>query len=271
MTTVKKKPQAVKKGGLARRKPPEGPQKVVACGLTDRGQAWNENQDTFHVDVGKGLFMVCDGMGGVQGGAVAAQAAVAILPGMIEQRLAQLKRRTGTVVSEALKESIAELSATLRERTRDEPQLRGMGTTVVLALVQGKQVYIAHVGDSRAYLLRKGVLEQLTRDHSVVAVMLELGQITPKEARVHPLRSRITRCIGMEGKAVADIQRISVARGCRLLLCSDGLTGMVPDAQIAQIMKKARGPKTACRVLVDLANKAGGLDNITTVVVDLGV
>jgi serine/threonine protein phosphatase PrpC len=171
-------------------------------------------------------------------------------------------------VAELLKSAVAELSARLREQTKDLTELRGMCSTVVLALVRGKDVYVAHAGYSRAYLLAKGKLEQLTRDHSLVATILELGQITPEQARVHPLRSRITRCVGMEGKAVADVRRIEVKSGYRLLLCTDGLTGMVPDAEIARMMEAAKTPKVACRSLVDAANEAGGADNITALVVE---
>jgi protein phosphatase len=240
----------------------------AAC-LTGRGRVRAENQDDCSIDAKRGIFVVADGVGGAAGGAVAAQAVVKVLPGLVSERLAAQPKPTEEGIAEALKSAIADLGQKLREQTANEPQLRGMSSTVVLALARGKSVYVAHAGDSRAYLLEKGKLRQLTRDHSLVAVMLELGQITPEQARVHPHRSRITRCVGMEGIVVADVQHVSVKPGCRLLLCTDGLTGMVPDDEIGRILKQAKSAKAACRRLVDEANRAGGQDNITALIVDL--
>jgi protein phosphatase len=239
----------------------------AAC-LTVRGLVREENQDACAADVKRGIFVIADGVGGEAGGAVAAQAVVSILPDSVLERVASLPKTTEEGIAEALKSAIADLGNKLREHTANEPQLRGMSSTVVLALVRGKSVYVAHAGDSRAYVLERGKLRQLTRDHSLVAVMLELGQITPEQARVHPHRSRITRCVGMEGSVVADVLRVPVKPGCRLLLCTDGLTGMISDDVIARILKQTKSCKAACRRLVDAANRAGGADNITALIVD---
>jgi protein phosphatase len=145
-----------------------------------------------------------------------------------------------------------------------------MSSTVVMALVRQRDVYIAHAGDSRAYLFRKGKLEKLTRDHSIVAAMVELGQISPEQAKVHPERNRITRCIGMKGCLSADVRHISVGPGSRLLLCTDGLTGMLTDEAIARILRREKDAKSACRRLIAEANRAGGHDNITALIVDFG-
>lgn len=236
--------------------------------LTDIGRVRKENQDAYYADVDKGLFIVCDGMGGERGGAIAAKAVVSLLPKMIDERLSALPEGTETDICDALKEAIATLSAMLRERTKDEPELRGMGATVVLALVKGNNAYIAHIGDSRAYLFWSGSLKRLTRDHSIVAVMLELGQITEEQARSHPARGKLSRYIGMQGKAVADVQKVALEPGARLLLCSDGLTNMVSDGEIADILEKESDCKAACQRLVEEANRAGGYDNITAIIID---
>lgn len=261
----------------------------AAC-LTDQGLVRAENQDACAADVKRGIFVVADGVGGANAGAVAAKAVVKVLPGLVAERVAALSEATEAGIEDALKDAIADLSNRVKEQTAANPELRGMSATVVMALVRQRDVYIAHAGDSRAYLFRPGrfrrrpsagvspcnegeecrekPLEQLTRDHSVVAVMVELGQITPEQARVHPMRNRITRCVGMEGSVVADVQHIQVKPGYRLLLCTDGLTGMLADAEIERILKQTRSCKTACRRLVDEANRAGGADNITALVVD---
>ena len=242
--------------------------RLLADCLTDRGQVRAENQDACAVDVKRGIFVVADGVGGAAAGAVAAQAVVKVLPGLVAGRAALLAEAIEVGIEGALKDAIADLSDRLKKQTANDPELRGMSSTVVMALVRQRDVYIAHAGDSRAYLFRKGKLEQLTRDHSIVAAMVELGQITPEQARVHPDRSRITRCIGMKTSLSADARHVTVGPGCRLLLCTDGLTGMLTDEAIARILRREKDAKSACRRLIAEANRAGGVDNITALVVD---
>ena len=239
----------------------------AAC-LTDRGKVREENQDDCAVDAKRGIFVVADGVGGAAAGAVAAQAVVKVLPGLVAKGVAALPKLTEAGIEGALRDAIADLSEKVKAQTANDPELRGMSSTVVMALVRQRVAYIAHAGDSRAYLFRKGKLEQLARDHSVVAVMVELGQITPEQARVHPSRNRITRCVGMKGNLSADVRHISVGPGSRLLLCTDGLTGMLTDEAIARILRREKDAKSACRKLVAEANRAGGQDNITALIVD---
>ena len=242
--------------------------RVSAAYLSDQGQVRAENQDACAADVRRGIFVVADGVGGASAGAVAAQAVVKVLPGLVAERVAALPEATEAGIEAALKDAIVDLSDKVKAQTANDPELRGMSSTVVMALVRQRDVYIAHAGDSRAYLFRKGKLEQLTRDHSVVAVMVELGQITPEQARTHPNRNRITRCVGMKGSLSADVRHISVGPGCRLLLCTDGLTGMLTDEAIARILRREKDAKSACRRLIAEANRAGGHDNITALIVD---
>lgn len=248
----------------------EGSLPFMASWRTDLGLVRSENQDACDADMERGLFLVCDGMGGERGGAVAAQAVVSMLPALIEERLSALLDCSDQAVARALKDCIADVSVMVRERTRDAPQLAGMGATVVLAQLTGKGACIAHLGDSRAYLFQHGVLERLTQDHTIVAVMLQLGQITPEQARRHPARGQLTRYVGMKGKAVADVRWVALQGGCRLLLCSDGLTAMLNDEEIAELLGAGGSADAACQFLVEQAIRAGGHDNITVIAIDIG-
>ena len=236
--------------------------------LSDIGRRREENQDAWFADPAAGLFLVSDGMGGLAAGGLASKAAAEIFPKMLAEKLSALPRRTSKTVQEALRESLAEFSAGLREKGEETPQLGGMGATVVLALREGRCLYLAHLGDSRTYLLAEGSLKRLTKDHSIVAVMLELGKITPEEAEVHPARHSMTRYAGMDGKAVADTRMLRLKGGERILLCSDGLTNMLPDDRIKTALVESDGPESACKRLVAEANEAGGADNVTALVVE---
>ena len=145
----------------------------------------------------------------------------------------------------------------------------GMGTTCTAAMLEGERLVIAQVGDSRAYLLHKGKIQQLTRDHSLMADLIEAGQLTPEEARVHPQRSVITRALGSDPRTVADLYEINVDAGDRLLLCSDGLSGMVLDQDIEAILNRVSDPQRCASQLVNEAIAAGGHDNVTVIVVDV--
>ena len=234
--------------------------------VSDVGRRRTENQDAWRADPEAGLYLVADGMGGLPSGGVAAKAVAELLPGKVVAALAALPKRTEAAVEEALKEALAGFSRELRERAAADPRLAGMGSTVVLALVQGRCLYVASLGDSRAYLLEGARLRALTRDHSVVSVLLQLGKITREEAERHPARSLVSRYVGMDGKAVADVRRARLKRDARLLLCTDGLSGMLSDDEIRATLAE-EGPDAAAR-LVARANEAGGADNVTALVVD---
>ena len=143
-----------------------------------------------------------------------------------------------------------------------------MGATVVLAMIKRRSAYIAHMGDSRAYLFRDNQLKQLTEDHSIVGILLRHGDITPEEATEHPAKGRLSRYVGMEGKVYPDVRSIAIKKEDRLLLCSDGLSGMLNDRNIAELLIMHPDPQAACKALADAANSAGGTDNITVVIVD---
>src|SRR3954452_6441807 len=228
---------------------------VVEYGqATDPGRQRRGNEDAFFVR--PPFFAVADGMGGHQAGEVVSGIAVEIFErsmpadGAPEERLAAAARTAN--------ERIHELSRADRERA-------GMGTTITAAHVGGDEVAIAHVGDSRAYRIREGVLEPLTRDHSLVQALIDQGRLSEEEAAHHPQRSIITRALGPEPSVEVETRTYRAQAGDVFLLCSDGLTSMVDDETIARIVAAAPSLSEGAGRLVDAANAAGGRDNITVV------
>ena len=232
------------------------------------GRVRKENQDTFIGLPEIGLFLVSDGMGGMQGGKLASEIVVTVFPKMVKARLKRLKAPRSRAIRYWLKYDILKLSRQLRSKSVEDPGLKGMGATLVLALFHGERVHIAHMGDSRAYLLRENKLAQLTNDHSVVGILLRKGEITAEEGKEHPAKGNLTRYLGMEGEVYPDVRTLPLKKNDRFLLCTDGLTGMISDADIESILKDNLDPQEACQSLVNAANNAGGKDNITVVVVD---
>ncbi|HEX5526732.1 MAG TPA: Stp1/IreP family PP2C-type Ser/Thr phosphatase [Solirubrobacterales bacterium] len=222
---------------------------------TDTGRQRNANEDSLFTKAP--LFVVADGMGGAQAGEVASKTAADSfaqgLPKAAPER--------------ALEQTIEGANRTIHELARKDPSLAGMGTTTTAALVdlEAEEVAIGHVGDSRAYRLRRGQLEQLTRDHSLVEEMRRKGQLTDAQAEDHPQRSIITRALGPEPEVQVDLQTVPAQAGDVFLICSDGLTTMLDDEQIGRILARATSLTAAVRALVDEANRAGGRDNITVV------
>jgi PPM family protein phosphatase len=221
--------------------------------LSDTGRQRNANEDSFFVRAP--IFVVADGMGGAQAGEVASKAAAdAFDVDLPEGRPERI-----------LRETILEANRRIHDLARADPSRAGMGTTLTAAIVDagGEEVAIGHVGDSRAYRLRGGKLEQLTRDHSLVEEMRRKGQLTDAQAEDHPQRSIITRALGPEPEVEPDIQTVPAAPGDVFLICSDGLTTMLGEDQIAKLLAGATSMSAAVRALVDEANRAGGRDNIT--------
>jgi PPM family protein phosphatase len=223
--------------------------------LTDTGRQRNANEDSLFTSAP--LFVVADGMGGAQAGEVASKAAVDSfsqeLPPAPPERV--------------LEQTIEAANRTIHELARKDPSLAGMGTTTTAAIVdlEAEEVAIGHVGDSRAYRFRGGRFEQLTRDHSLVEEMRRKGQLTDEQAEDHPQRSIITRALGPEPEVQVDLQTVPAQHGDVFLICSDGLTTMLDDEQIARVLGRATSLQAAVKALVEEANRAGGRDNITVV------
>ena len=238
-----------------------------AAARTDVGRTRETNEDCVFSAPDIGLIMVADGMGGHAGGEVASDVAVATIVATLKEELLRPNGNGDSVdISSELVRSFERANDEILARVSDNPDLRGMGTTVVLALERNGTLHIAHVGDSRAYLLQGCILRRLTQDHSLVAEMLIAGQISAREARSHRLRNYLTRSLG-QGVPQAEVQTIPWRPGDYLLLCSDGLTSMVDDRKIEKLLTRSSGDiGRACKELVDSANSKGGRDNISVVV-----
>ncbi len=233
--------------------------------LTDVGRVRQTNEDNWTADLEQGLFIVADGMGGESAGELASKAVVMALPGVVRQCFGTMEGLPRRRAPRRMKKAIATLSIQLRLQTQSEPGLEGMGSTVVCALVRGERVLVAHMGDSRAYRLRAGRLRPLTKDHSLVRLLVDSGEITSEEAATHPSRGCLTRSVGMQGEPLPEARLLKVGPGDLVLLCTDGLTGMLSDPQIQFILNESASMETRCQRLVDAANEAGGRDNITVV------
>jgi PPM family protein phosphatase len=222
---------------------------------TDTGRQRRGNEDAFYARAP--LFAVADGMGGAQAGEVASHLAVEVL----EQGL---PHGDGSV-EERLRARVREANARIMESAQADDARAGMGTTLTVAYVGEDDLTVAHVGDSRLYRLRDGTFERLTDDHSLVEELVRQGKLTPEEADEHPQRSIITRALGAEEGVEADSRTWPGRNEDVYLICSDGLTSMIPEAQVAQILTEAPSLGAAGRALIDAANDAGGRDNITVV------
>ena len=232
---------------------------------SDIGMVRQENQDAVFGEPETGLFIVADGLGGHQAGALAARIVVEVLPKMLASRFAKINMDSVRVIRYWLRQEIMRLSRQLRAQSLLQPSTFGMGATLILAFIQNDKVHIAHAGDSRAYLFRENKLVRLTEDHSIISILLRARDITPEAARFHPAHGQLTRYVGMEGTLYSDVQTISIESKDRLLLCTDGLTGMLPDEAISDLLNKCPDPRTACQVLTAAANHAGGYDNVTEI------
>jgi PPM family protein phosphatase len=230
--------------------------RIEAGVATHVGQVRSGNEDAYLLE--PPLYAVADGMGGHRGGEVASQLALTTIAESF---------RKGAV---PFAEQVQAANRAVFERSGADRAVAGMGTTLTAAVIQGDLAHLVHVGDSRAYLLRAGSLRQLTDDHTLVNRMVKAGEITPAEAEVHPHRNVLVRALGTEPDVPLDEQDVGLLEGDRLLLCSDGLTGMITEEQIQAILGATAGaPQEAADRLVTAANHAGGVDNITVVVLDV--
>jgi len=239
-----------------------------AC-ISDKGRVREENEDAYQIDAEHGLFIVSDGMGGHAEGARASQIVVEDLPSILIETLGKLKSRSSKTIRKAIHKSIVQLNQKVRTEGANGGGHRNMGATLVMALRHNDRLYIANVGDSRAYLFRKNLLRQLTVDHTFIAELLEQGQIKPEETKNHPQQHVITQCVGIDSEIKPLVRSIVVKKDDRLLLCSDGLTSVVPDKKIRQIIKSQTEPQSLCKELTATANEVGGPDNITVLAVDI--
>jgi protein phosphatase len=233
---------------------------VWVASKTDPGVTRDHNEDALLVDTAAGLLLVADGVGGNRAGEVASSLAAELIAQYINGHLKDEH------IENLLRESVISANQGIRERAAKNPAWAGMGSTVVAALCSSDLLYVVHVGDSRAYLINNSVMHQITRDHTVVEELIELGQLTQEEALVHPERHVITKSLGSKRPLEPELDFVSWKAGNYLLLCSDGLTDMVDDVAINAIVVDADMTlEQKCLSLVQAANQHGGEDNITVV------
>ena len=249
--------------------------KVTIKAATDNGKVRDHNEDSFLTLGGKSsprgfdaLLVVADGMGGHAAGEVASQMTVDGIKRMLASEDLESPDLEGNAFGAFLGKVLESVNQEVWEAGQT-PEKQGMGTTCTLAAMRGDQLFLAHIGDSRAYLLRDGELHQVSTDHSWVEEAVAMGTLTREEARVHPNRNVITRAIGLDQQVKVDTSSMPLANGDLILLCSDGLNSMIPDDEIRSILID-NGPKQVCQALIDSANNAGGHDNTTVAIAVIG-
>lgn len=232
---------------------------------TDVGVVRSGNEDAYLMGNERGLFVVADGMGGHAAGEVASEMATRL----VAEAFRPVKGMSDDELMAQMVAAIRSANAAIFERTLQEHDKRGMGTTATVLALLPRRYLIGQVGDSRAYILRGGVLTQLTKDHSYVQEQVDAGRLTPEEARVHPYANVITRCVGSSGDVVPDLYIGTLEAGDLILLASDGLTGMVDDPDLQAVLEEDSTLEARVDRLIDEANRRGGLDNITVILVQI--
>ncbi len=237
---------------------------------TDKGKVRQVNEDSYYIpgdmDNDIRLFVVADGMGGHNAGDIASKVAIEVVTRYILRNFGDCDKDKDNLLS-LLKDGIVLANQSIYEKSLTDPQVKGMGTTLIVVLIYSGRLYIAHVGDSRVYVLRKNSIYQVTRDHSFVEELVESGQITREQAASHPQKNIITRALGSEELVDIDVSVRRFFRNDTILLCTDGLTNMVSDEEIRQKAQSIESCQQLAEELVYMANEAGGIDNITAVVV----
>lgn len=230
---------------------------------TDIGKLREANEDAFLAD--GGIFAVADGMGGHRAGEVASSLALKVF----KKSFCQIKEgESETDIKRRLREGIEQANQAVFQRGTSRRDLMGMGTTLTATLPLDDQIHLVHVGDSRAYLIQKNKITQLTADHTLVGEMVRRGEISPELARLHPLKNILTRALGTDPHIQADLISRKIQKKDRLLLCTDGLSSMVEDKEILKIVNNARNLEKACQDLIEAANQGGGEDNITVILIE---
>ena len=236
--------------------------------LTDRGCVRSQNQDTYmthQLDKNTLLCVVCDGMGGAKSGNVASQMAAEVfvqdvqrswMAGMSKERISQI-----------MQAAVRQANTTVFEQSRQFEEFQGMGTTLVAAMIQGKLATVVNVGDSRAYKVDRDGIRQITKDHSMVQLMVDRGELTPEMAKTYPGKNLITRAVGTESTVVTDVFQLEVEKDDCLLLCSDGMSNMMDDQEILFEVVHGVNKEGCCQRLLDIATGRGAPDNVTSVLI----
>jgi protein phosphatase len=235
--------------------------KLLAHGKMDKGVVRKENEDAFCIEKDLGLLAIADGMGGHASGEVASRMAIEILRESLRKEEEPLPERLSSGVKLA--------NRTIYEAAQSQSHLNGMGTTLTALQLHGNRLSIAHVGDSRAYLIREGVIEQITDDHTIVSEQVARGMMTREEAARSDMRNILSRALGIGPEVKVDLEELTVSKDDKLVLCSDGLSELVSEDEILLEVRSGTRPDIACDELINLANQRGGEDNITVIVAHL--
>lgn len=238
--------------------------RVRSCAISDVGKKRQKNEDSYLINDGLRLFIVADGMGGHAGGEYASRIAITTIEEYFTKSESDQRSKPDHLLENAVKDAGSRIIA----KAEEDRALRGMGTTVIAMHIHDKKAIFGHVGDSRAYLFRDGVLEQLTEDHSLVNEQVKSGLISEEEAKTHQFKNIITRSLGVTPEVEVDIVSKKLKTGDLYLLCSDGLSNLV---ELSEMEKELRDQESvlAAKTMVDLANKRGGDDNITVIVAEI--
>lgn len=259
---------------------------MIYCGKTNIGKVRSTNQDSFAIKKLSDdilVAVVCDGMGGMRGGNIASETAISLFMQSFENssviNLANTKKIDDTRAMAALAHAVFDANEAVYDKSIKEPQLAGMGTTLVAALIIKNKLYVANIGDSRLYIDSGKTLLQISEDHSYVQFLIDVGDITPEEAKTHPYRNRITRAVGIQPEIDCDYFTVDLNKhpGAKILLCSDGLCGQVDNLVMHKIISKPLSKKESADAhiektvdkLINEAMKAGGPDNITAILINV--
>jgi len=242
---------------------------------TDAGKVRGHNEDAIQLDEAQGIAVLADGMGGYNAGEIASGIAVTAFTASLTQRLEQAqgaRRALGSrMLERMLSASVEAANEAILAAAASQPEFSGMGTTLVAALFHAGRIVVAHLGDSRAYRFRQGVLTQLTRDHSQLQEQIDAGLVSPEWARFAPNKNLITRALGVVSKVNVETGVHAIEEGDVYLLCSDGLSDMLSAGQIADLLAQEADLDASCAALVDAANDNGGRDNISVILARVGV
>jgi PPM family protein phosphatase len=239
-----------------------------AAGETDPGKCRENNEDAFLVLADRDIFVVADGMGGHNAGEVAATLATQFIDSFFTVELVEQFRHDPPNVRVQMENAFVQVSKEIYKQSHTDPDMEGMGCTLVIAFVNGSTLHTCHVGDARCYVASSSAIEQIGSDHSQVWELVRLNKLTPEQARMHDMKNILTQAIGQRSPLAPEYHLYDLKSGDKVLLCSDGLWDMLTDDEIQGVLMRKESPRAACRELIRQANEAGGHDNITVVVVD---
>ncbi len=240
---------------------------MVRGALSDIGMKRNKNQDAYYISDRDDmqLYIVADGMGGHRCGEIASSMALETVKENFLKSTGKIHRKADAI--KLIKESVEKANINIYLESKKIEDCQGMGTTLTMAYIYKNKILIGHVGDTRAYLIKDGDIRQVTEDHSYINELIKNGSISPEEAKTHPKKNMITRAVGSTSSIEVDIIQEKYKSGDILLLCSDGLFDMLDEDEISAVFKREKSMQIACEVLTNMANKKGGLDNITSIAI----